>query len=175
MLHSFMCVSDLKFICVFRVRRYAGNMNTGQTIFSHWISRGDSTQHLGLRQRTSRLANLRHAGPAVDRASTSAVCGRADGAGSGCDNLRTGFHHNRLVPESIPRGPLSAHQECHQTAYTAGPARPHSCIHPYGDGKLHDVHVRDQMPIEAGCFYVLDRGDLTMPASTASTNLAPSS
>lgn len=28
------------------------------------------------------------------------------------------------------------------------------------DGKLHDVHALDQMPIEAGCFYVMDRGYL---------------
>jgi hypothetical protein len=28
------------------------------------------------------------------------------------------------------------------------------------DGKLHDVHALDQMPIEAGSFYVMDRGYL---------------
>ena len=28
------------------------------------------------------------------------------------------------------------------------------------DGKLHDVHALDEMPIEAGSFYVMDRGYL---------------
>ncbi len=40
------------------------------------------------------------------------------------------------------------------------------------DGKMHDVNVLDIMPIEAGVFYVMDRGYLTLPGFTTSTRSA---
>lgn len=43
------------------------------------------------------------------------------------------------------------------------------------DGKLHNVHALDQMPVETGSFKVRGAGVWTLPASMSSTRSEPSS
>ncbi len=44
------------------------------------------------------------------------------------------------------------------------------------DGKMHDVHVLDMLPIEAGAFYIMDRGAIWISlACTPCTSARPSS
>jgi Transposase DDE domain len=62
------------------------------------------------------------------------------------------------VSVAIPLGSVSPSQECRQTAYAFGCAGQHSdqCLCDWG--QIHDVNLLDQLFLEAGAFYLLDRG-----------------
>ena len=80
--------------------------------------------------------------------------------GSGRDGLRPGFHDDRLVPEVFPWARFrrtKAAIKLHTLLDLRGPIP--TFVH-ISDGKLHDVNALDELPIEAGSFYVMDRGYL---------------
>jgi len=89
---------------------------------------------------------------------TTALCRRCDGRRSGSEPLRAGFDHHRSLPELFPWAKFRKHK---------GAVKMHTLLDLHGniptfihitDGKVHDVNILDELPIEAGAFYVMDRG-----------------
>ena len=72
--------------------------------------------------------------------------------------LRAGFDHHRSVPELVSLGAVPQHKAA---------VKLHTLLDLRGniptfiritDGKVHDVNILDEICLEAGAFYVMDRG-----------------
>jgi len=57
-------------------------------------------------------------------------------------------------------GPFRRAKSRDQTSHAAGFAWLHPHFHPISQGKQADVRVLDELILEAGAFYVMDRGDV---------------
>ena len=73
---------------------------------------------------------------------------------------RAGLHHHRLVPESVRLGAVSHHQSGGEDAHALDLRGSIPAFIHISDGKMGDVKVLDILPVEAGAFYVMDRGYL---------------
>jgi len=116
--------------------------------------------HRGRCQRTARLAHLVGPRSIADPARTQALRERVARRRVGQHGLRAGLQHHRSVLEPVRLGAVSLDQGRHQavTLLDLRSAIP-AFIH-ISDGKLHEVNVLDILPVEAGAFYVMDRGYL---------------
>jgi hypothetical protein len=81
-------------------------------------------------------------------------------AGPEQHRLRVGFHDHRFAPKFVRVGVVSFHQGGRQDAHASGFTRKYPTFIHVSDGKMGNVNVLDVMPIEAGAFYVMDRGYL---------------
>ena len=76
-------------------------------------------------------------------------------------SLCTGLQHHRPVSVLVRLGTVSHDQGRHQVAYAARFARLYPQLHSHQRRpQLGDVNVLDILPIEAGSFYIKDRGYL---------------
>ncbi len=108
----------------------------------------------------TRLAHLFRVRPAPDRACAQAVCRRA--AGGGLEQTVYALDSTTIdlclsVFDWAPFRSTKAAIKLHTLLDLRGPIPAFISI---SDGKLHDVNVLDILPIEAGAFYVMDRGYL---------------
>jgi len=62
------------------------------------------------------------------------------------------------MPVGLPVGQVPQTQRRGEDAHAARSARQHPTFIRITDGKVHDVNILDELLIEAGAFYVMDRG-----------------
>ena len=106
----------------------------------------------------ARLAHLLRVGSTVDHQGSRVY---VDAASTGQYRVCPRCHDHRSVPVDVPVGAVSLHQGGREIATLLdlrGSITPPSSTSP--DGKSHDVNVLDLLLIEAGAFYIMDRGYL---------------
>jgi hypothetical protein len=62
------------------------------------------------------------------------------------------------VPVDVPVGAVSLHQGGREVAHVLDLRGSIPTFIHISDGKMHDVNVLDLLLIEAGAFYIMDRG-----------------
>src|SRR5205807_8495969 len=84
------------------------------------------SQHVGTRQRTPRLADLRRFRPSLDCRRSRPLPWRIFWSGTVRDRVCPGLHDHRFVSVAFPVGKISPPQERGETAHAAGSAGQHS-------------------------------------------------
>ena len=130
-----------------------------QALFHGPASR-DSSLDAGRRQRIARLAHLGRPRRRPDSPRPQTVPRRGLGVGLEQHGLRARCHHDRSLLEPVRLGAVSFDPGGHQDAHVLDLRGAIPTFIHISDGKLHDVKVLDILPVEAGAFYVMDRGYL---------------
>src|SRR5579862_7781364 len=128
------------------------------TTLPHGISRWHLAQQSGPRQPAARLAHLCRLCSRAHGAGARPLSGRTFRGGIGRHGLRFRFHHRRFVPVPFSLGAVPAAQERGQNPHLAGSARAHPGQCYVTGGQVNDVNLLDQLGLEAGAIYLLDRG-----------------
>jgi hypothetical protein len=79
------------------------------------------------------------------------------GSGTSKHGLRPGCNDDRSVPVHFPWHDSGQQRGC-PTSYATGSAGQYPKLHTHLRRKLHEVNVLDIIPLEAGAFYIMDRG-----------------
>ncbi len=105
-------------------------------VVSHGFPWKRLSQHLGQRQRASRLANLRRLRSGSDCHRPRPVPRRTVCRGVVRDRVCSGLHHHRFMPGAFSLGKIPTSQKRRETAHAAGSAGPHSsqCLCDRGPG-----------------------------------------
>ena len=98
--------------------------------------------------------------PAFDRHGAASLCKRSVGDRFGCHGLRLRCHDDRFVSVGLPLGAVSREQSGYQTATLLDLRGAIPTFIHISDGKTHEVNILDQLIIEPGAYYLLDRGYL---------------
>ena len=124
---------------------------------SHGHPREGLSQHLGPCQRDSRLADLCRLCSGPHQKSAGALRPRALRRRAKSGRLCVGCNRDRPLPVSLPRAKFRRHK---------GAIKLHTLLDLRGNiptivfitpGKVHEVNLLDQIPMEAGAIYILDR------------------
>jgi len=117
-------------------------------------------KYLSLYQRKSRLADLCRFCPRTHSTGSGVISPGRLRCGTGANRVRSRLHHHRFMSFSISLGSIPQTQRSCEITHPPGSARQHPHLVIITHGKIHDVNILDELPIETGAIYILDRGYL---------------
>ena len=131
-----------------------------QQALSHGHPQSGVEKYSRQRQQGARLANLCGPGSQPHSSDAQPLPERGLWYRTRPDRLCSRCNDNRSVPDAVSVGRVSADQERHQAAHLLDLRGSIPTFIYISDGKEHEVTVLDDLPLEAGAIYVMDRGYL---------------